>query len=434
MFSHPRCLWLAPSPTDERSASLAGCLDFAPLPTDSLTNARRRSVSTRSVLYSPLLRCRILSCLDFAPPDLTRGPVLVFLLPYGTTGSSACAFAHQVPTSAARAGHLERTCARLACAGIAGAGLVDVRIRRRARLPSTRLGQRDLLRFSLPTDTRDSNRPHPPFLRAAPVFCCPPASRASGARAIRYACLRPTPTALICFVTLRYRGLQTPVWAADARRFRDSCAPRRGLANPRVVLHSPLSFPTGAREPVPPTPVFHLARACAPSDRHGPPAGPRALTHTRTRKNPYPWSRYLIAGGGSQTGTDGSTKILESDPYPYPDRPVPGALRLSFLGYPPVSRVRAPRDVQTCGYDERAVTRADLAVVPLVDAPLLPGASFLSQLAGLARAGMTIRTRGRRHGRGLIAAAGLWTCVRVRVEMCAAGGARFTISRSAACA
>ncbi|KAJ6496312.1 hypothetical protein C8R45DRAFT_1072542 [Mycena sanguinolenta] len=30
------------------------------------------------------------------------------------------------------------------------------------------------------------------------------------------------------------------------------------------------------------------------SDRHGPPAGPRALTRTRTRKNPYPWSRVRV--------------------------------------------------------------------------------------------------------------------------------------------
>ncbi|KAJ7276892.1 hypothetical protein C8J57DRAFT_1504728 [Mycena rebaudengoi] len=46
---------------------------------------------------------------------------------------------------------------------------------------------------------------------------------------------------------------------------------------------------------------------------------------------------------------------------------------------------------------------------------------FISQLAGLAGAGMPIRTRGRQRGRWLIAVPGFWTCVRARMR--AAGGA-----------
>ncbi|KAJ7251357.1 hypothetical protein C8J57DRAFT_1520699 [Mycena rebaudengoi] len=94
------------------------------------------------------------------------------------------------------------------------------------------------------------------------------------------------------------------------------------------------------------------------SDRHGPPAGPRALTRTRTRKNPHPWSRCLIAGGGSQTGTDGSTKILESDPYPYPDRPVPGARR----GWP--DPCRSLSSTEDCAY-----ALANAALNPGNDSP-----------------------------------------------------------------
>ncbi|KAJ7256230.1 hypothetical protein B0H12DRAFT_1070812 [Mycena haematopus] len=99
------------------------------------------------------------------------------------------------------------------------------------------------------------------------------------------------------------------------------------------------------------------------NDRHGSPAGIGALTRTRTRQNPYPhvrvrvrvrveWSDAPAASAKfnklglstawsvafSQnalthlftrvyTGAGGSSKSSEADPYPYPERPVPGAHR-----------------------------------------------------------------------------------------------------------